>query len=532
MADNNIKQWTDTSRVETADLQRWEDGVNKADCLEKQIPEMIAAHNTADGTHDDIRALANEKANSLVFDTKEQLDSWVAGTYTRSDGKTTADLKVGDNLYIVELGVPDYWWDGSVAVEMESKSVQKADQTYSPSSENAQSGKAVAEAVKTLIGTNIGNPAADTIWGAKNYADAVAGNAKYTLIGSDSDTGDSDTIKGAKKYTDGEIETVNSSISNINTHLEFINNDLSTKQDKLEFNTAYDASTNKVATMADMPIIDQSYDPESANAQSGIAIAEAIRPVRQTITIDTPVWETQPTIEGVLSDDFKTWESGKYYMTLKDADGNALESGQFKLTTTLNGYASAIDQIFTSNGSDITLTENFPVDFKSISSDRLSFEMRDAGVTWIDIKTNNPKSQRYIFSVYHYLMLKNVGTKYIYLADSVGFKLGPNALYYSTVGVYNGYNGFLMPICNSNVTNTCILGYTIEANRTKKGFVDSMTGLRVFNSKREAISNYFFSDLSIKIDDFHNEDVSSFKFYSNSQYYFCNGTVITLEEFA
>lgn len=146
MADNNVTQWTDTSRVETADLQRWEDGANKANCLEKQIPELIAAHNTADGTHEDIRALANKKANSLVFDTKEQLDSWVAGTYSRPDGKTTSDLKVGDNLYIVELGVPDYWWNGATIVPIEVET----DQSYDPNSSKAQSGKAVAEALGTL----------------------------------------------------------------------------------------------------------------------------------------------------------------------------------------------------------------------------------------------------------------------------------------------------------------------------------------------------------------------------------------------
>ena len=33
-------------------------------------------------------------------------------SYTRPDGKTVKDLVSGDNIYIVELGVPDYWWDG------------------------------------------------------------------------------------------------------------------------------------------------------------------------------------------------------------------------------------------------------------------------------------------------------------------------------------------------------------------------------------------------------------------------------------
>lgn len=69
--------------------------------------------------HPNLAAMANEaknialgKANSLCFDTQQQLFDWVAGVFERPDGKTTASLKTGDNLYVVELGVPDYWWDG------------------------------------------------------------------------------------------------------------------------------------------------------------------------------------------------------------------------------------------------------------------------------------------------------------------------------------------------------------------------------------------------------------------------------------
>lgn len=59
------------------------------------------------------KSIALGKANSLCFETEKQLKDWIAGTFTRTDGKTTSDLKVGDNLYIVELNVPDYWWDGT-----------------------------------------------------------------------------------------------------------------------------------------------------------------------------------------------------------------------------------------------------------------------------------------------------------------------------------------------------------------------------------------------------------------------------------
>lgn len=158
--------------------------------------------------------------------------------------------------------------------------------------------------------------------------------------------------------------------------------------------------------------------------------------------------------------------------------------------------------------------------------------MRDAGVFSISINTKNLKSQRYIFSAFQSLILKNIGTKYIYLKDSVGKKIGTDSTYYSPIGRYDGNNGFLLQICNSKVTDTCILGYEIKANRTKKGFVDSLTGLRFFNAKQEAISQYAFSYVSNRIDDFQQEDLSYFTFASNNQYCFGNGTVITLEEFA
>lgn len=281
-----------------------------------------------------------------------------------------------------------------------------------------------------------------------------------------------------------------------------------------------------------IPNVEQTYIPTSENAQSGKAVSEAVSPIRQTVTVDTPVWTVQPTIEGPLNEAFEIWSIRPYFVTLKNTDGTDLESGRFKLCKTLDGYASAIEQIFTLNDTSVALSENLPVDFKSISSDRTSFEMRNAGVFSIKINTKNLKSQRYIFSAFHSLIVKNVGLKYIYLKDSAGIESSATALYYSNIGRYNGNNGFLLPVCNSNVTDNCILGYMIEINRTKKGCVDSMTGLRFHNSKQESIFQYAFSDLSNTIDDFQQEDLSYFTFASNNQHYFGNGTVITLEEFA
>lgn len=69
-------------------------------------PNIVEIANTA-------KTIALGKANSLCFDTKEQLIAWTEGRFIRPDGKTTSDLNVGDNLYILEVDVPDYWWDGN-----------------------------------------------------------------------------------------------------------------------------------------------------------------------------------------------------------------------------------------------------------------------------------------------------------------------------------------------------------------------------------------------------------------------------------
>lgn len=279
-----------------------------------------------------------------------------------------------------------------------------------------------------------------------------------------------------------------------------------------------------------IPSVDQTYNPDSENAQSGKAVAEAVNPIRQTITVDTPVWEIQPTIDGALDETFKTWDVRPYFVTLKDTDGTALESGKFKLCETLNGYASAIDQIFTLDSSSVTLSENLPVDFKSISLDRTKFEMRDAGVSSVYIKTNNLKSQRYVISAYQSAILKSAGTKYIYLVDSIGNSLGTKATYYSPVGAYNAYNGFLLQIANSSSPTLFKIGYRIEAVRTKHGFVINLIGL---TSARSSISQYGYSDISDKSYDFTEKDLSSFNLNNGTNgHYYGNGTVITLEEFA
>ena len=50
-----------------------------------------------------------KKSVGYVFDTFINFVSWIDGSYTRHDGVTVNDLNVGDDIFIAEEGIPDYW---------------------------------------------------------------------------------------------------------------------------------------------------------------------------------------------------------------------------------------------------------------------------------------------------------------------------------------------------------------------------------------------------------------------------------------
>lgn len=291
-------------------------------------------------------------------------------------------------------------------------------------------------------------------------------------------------------------------------------------------------AVNKKYFERNLPSVDQAYNPDSSNAQSGIAVAEAVAPKKQTISIDTPIFDVQPTVSGALNEAFSTAETQIYYVTLKNTDGTALENGKFKLSISYDGYASAIEQVFTANGK--TYKENQIVEFKTISADRKSFEMRDAGVYSIKIYTKNKKSQRYVFTMNAPVAKKNqiAQGQYLYLTDSVGTGISQ---YYQCVsfGSYTGGSGFLFPVYKAGALITH-LGCTIEAQREIRGFVGEYSGLTIHNPAGNLNSvNPFFGIIDpSKVSNFQKENIDWFELGTNNSMLFRNGTSVTLEEFA
>lgn len=70
----------------------------------------ISAHNTSNLSHEDIRAVADEaltrasdRSVSKVFETTSEMETWL------KDVTHKGELHVGDNIYIIDTTVPDYW---------------------------------------------------------------------------------------------------------------------------------------------------------------------------------------------------------------------------------------------------------------------------------------------------------------------------------------------------------------------------------------------------------------------------------------
>ena len=110
--------------------------LNAANSALVTVTNEIENHNSADNllAHPTLYALATEakaialgKSSAICFETKADFDGWLNGEFSRADGKTPADLKIGDNIYITEINTPDYWWDGSSPKILEGEKVDITD---------------------------------------------------------------------------------------------------------------------------------------------------------------------------------------------------------------------------------------------------------------------------------------------------------------------------------------------------------------------------------------------------------------------
>ena len=105
-----------------------DDAAEQAQIAQNNILNGVSTHNASPAAHDDIRddarrieAIARGRATAYVFDTYADMLAWLA------DPAHTEGLVRGDNLYIRDTGVKDYWWDGDAPQELEAEAPDLTD---------------------------------------------------------------------------------------------------------------------------------------------------------------------------------------------------------------------------------------------------------------------------------------------------------------------------------------------------------------------------------------------------------------------
>lgn len=100
-----------------------------------------------------VEAIAKGRATGYVFDTKADMENWL------ENEENVSKLNLGDNLYIRELEVPDYWWDGTQPQQLET---QKVDLT--------------AFAKTSDLPTKVSQLRNDSEYVTRSYIDSLNGN--------------------------------------------------------------------------------------------------------------------------------------------------------------------------------------------------------------------------------------------------------------------------------------------------------------------------------------------------------------------
>lgn len=115
-------------------VQRIEDIAPDLSLDREQIASNTAGIQEAKAAAEEAKTIAKGRATGYVFDTVSDMETWLASE------ENTQTLVLGDNLYIRDTGVPDYWWDGIQTQPLETQKVDMEE--YVKFTDYASSGKA------------------------------------------------------------------------------------------------------------------------------------------------------------------------------------------------------------------------------------------------------------------------------------------------------------------------------------------------------------------------------------------------------
>ncbi|KAA6369813.1 MAG: hypothetical protein EZS28_034661 [Streblomastix strix] len=157
-------------------------GKNDASILLAGGGDMLVSSLISQPQLQEVRDIASGKSKAYVFDTQSDLNDWMAIQ------ENVAKLAIGDNLYIVDKQVVDYWWDGTDLKVLE---------TEQPDMSN----------VMTILGTATGGGNAITDLSFDGNTLIPAKNSSFVRMSYD------ENIGGQKTFTTN-IQSVGISVQN------------------------------------------------------------------------------------------------------------------------------------------------------------------------------------------------------------------------------------------------------------------------------------------------------------------------------
>lgn len=182
-----------------SDVYSWAKAANKPTYSASETGALPESHNTDGSSHADIRSevasvrlVAEGALVGYAFDTVAAMNSWIAVSTNKDK------LKVGNSLFIRAIDVPDYWWDGTQPLVMET---EKVDLSGYLLSSVAASTYVAKESGKSLMTDAERTKLTGIATGAQvNTVTSVAGRTgAITLTKSDVSLGNVDNTSDANK---------------------------------------------------------------------------------------------------------------------------------------------------------------------------------------------------------------------------------------------------------------------------------------------------------------------------------------------
>ncbi|KAA6370810.1 MAG: hypothetical protein EZS28_033663, partial [Streblomastix strix] len=96
-----LDEYVDLTSVQTITVK------NDASILLAGGGDMLVSSLVSQPQLQEVRDIASGKSKGYVFATTQEMNTWM------EDQENVAKLAIGDNLYIVDKEVMDYWWDGT-----------------------------------------------------------------------------------------------------------------------------------------------------------------------------------------------------------------------------------------------------------------------------------------------------------------------------------------------------------------------------------------------------------------------------------